>query len=182
MAVRTLFRKCRLRSGRGPAQLVGSAVGLCTVLSGCMTLGDHPVPPLATETPAPETKVAIVSPAPPAAVRPKRPVREAHKAPEPHIPRAKPAPLIDPQRLIGMDPDGVQKLLGTPARIRDDEMSREWVYASPGCSFRVMFYPNLNAASFHVLKYGGNNGNGDLLDISDICIRRILTARTNAAN
>jgi hypothetical protein len=158
-------------------------VGLVAVtLSGCMTLGDSTPPPF---DPVPATvaelppAVAIQPVPPPPAPRPRRVSREAKPVPELRALRDK-LVLIDPDKLIGMDTRGVQKLLGTPARVKNDDMSREWVYASPGCSFRVFFYPNLNSASFRVLKYGGSGDNGELLDVSDVCVRRILTAKSNA--
>jgi hypothetical protein len=163
-----------------------AGVGLVAVaLSGCMTLGDSTPPPAApapaavAELPPPAT----VQPAPPPtpAPRPKRVARETKSTPELRALRDK-LVLIDPDSLIGMDTQGVQKLLGAPARIKNDDLSREWVYASPGCSFRVFFYPNLNSASFRVLKYGGSGDNGELLDVSDVCVRRILTAKSNAEN
>jgi hypothetical protein len=79
-----------------------------------------------------------------------------------------------------MAPKAVRELLGPPLRVESYDLSREWIYASNGCSFRVFFYPNLNTAAFRVLKYGGNDGNGELMDVSDVCIRHILTARKNA--
>jgi hypothetical protein len=101
-------------------------------------------------------------------------------------PTARPArertPPVDPEHLIGLDPAAVQKLLGRPARVQDDKLSREWVYASRGCNFRVFFYPNLNAAAFRVLKYSGDDDNGGRLATSNACVRRILMARANATD
>ncbi|HEY4077802.1 MAG TPA: hypothetical protein VGM26_12810 [Rhizomicrobium sp.] len=151
-----------------------------------MTLGDSTPPPTDTAPPpiADARPVEAAAPPPPSITpspRPKKPMREARQVPEKPAPEIR-ALRVDPNQLIGLDPNGVQKLLGTPAKVRNDDLSREWVYASPGCSFRVFFYPNLNAASFRVLKYGINGENGELLDASDVCVRRILTAKTNAAN
>ncbi|HVV28477.1 MAG TPA: hypothetical protein VHC40_10990 [Rhizomicrobium sp.] len=152
-----------------------------------MTVGDK-VPPPTETAPPPVADPQPVAVAPPPQVvspvptpRPKKPTREARAAPDTHTFRDR-LVVIDPHRLIGLDPNGVQRLLGTPARVKNDDLSREWVYASPGCSFRVFFYPNLNSASFRVLKYGGSGENGELLDTSDVCVRRILTAKNNAAN
>lgn len=159
---------------------------IAVTLGGCMTLGDTAPPPLnpgpatVAELPPPmAVQPAAVPPTP--APRPRRAPREAKAVPELRALRDK-LVLIDPDKLIGMDTQGVQKLLGAPARIKNDELSREWVYAAPGCSFRVFFYPNLNSASFRVLKYGGSGDNGELLDVSDVCVRRILTAKSNAEN
>src|SRR5690606_27232677 len=102
--------------------------------------------------------------------------------PPPRAASQEKAAAIDPDRLIGMEPDEVRKLLGTPARTRNDRLPREWIYGTGRCSFRVFFYPNLNAASFRVLKYGSSDGNGALIDTSNVCIRHILMARKNAAD
>jgi len=95
------------------------------------------------------------------------------------LPREKVA-AVDPDHLIGLAPGAVKQLLGPPVRVENSDLSRAWVYASGGCSFRLFFYPNLNTAAFQVLKYGSNDGNGDLLDVSDVCIRHILMAKKNA--
>jgi len=162
-------------------------------LGGCMTLGDHAPPPAVADSaslpadyaPTPIVNAsasavnvsasAIVQPAK-LAPRVKKPQRE-HRTAE--VSHQKMSP-IDPDHLIGLAPGAVRQLLGPPARVEYSDLSREWIYASGGCSFRVFFYPNLNTASFRVLKYGGNHGNGDLMDVSDVCIRHILMAKKNA--
>jgi hypothetical protein len=174
-------------------------------LGGCMTLGGATEPPSVANSPP----VADFRPLPlrPASVRSGEPARvdnistylglsptkaapperkrerRAQNAPQvasaAHPSQAR-GPAIDPGRLIGMAPAAVRELLGPPLRIESYDLSREWVYASNGCSFRLFFYPNLNNAAFRVLKYGGSDGNGELMDVSDVCIRHILTARKNA--
>jgi hypothetical protein len=163
-------------------------------LGGCMTLGDRAPPPAAADSAslpvqsvpplrtvnASETSVNVSAPAivQPAKLAPrgKKPQRERRTA---EVAHQKTSP-IDPGHLIGLAPGAVRQLLGPPARVEYSDLSREWIYASGGCSFRVFFYPNLNTASFRVLKYGGNHGNGDLMDVSDVCIRHILMAKKNA--
>ena len=86
---------------------------------------------------------------------------------------------IDPNRLIGLDMDGVRRILGQPASEHDGNVSREWRYAMPGCSFHIFFYPNLKGATFLALKYTFKDKDGDVADPSDVCARRILTARSN---
>jgi hypothetical protein len=104
-------------------------------------------------------------------------VREARTEEKPHIEKPE---MIDPKSLLGLDPSGVEKRLGTPARMENGTLSRKWVYAASGCSFSVFFYPNVNSTSFRVLKYGSNKDSGEATDSTDACIRRILTARNNA--
>lgn len=163
-----------------------AGMGLMAMLGGCAALGGGAPPPAVEPAPAPVAELSppvIAQPTPPPtpAPRPKRVARETKPIPELRALRDK-LVIIDPDRLIGMDTRSVQKLLGAPARIKNDDLSREWVYASPGCSFRLFFYPNLNSASFRVLKYGSSDDSGELLDVSDVCVRRILTAKSNAEN
>lgn len=87
---------------------------------------------------------------------------------------------IDPKSLLGLDPDGVKKRLGTPARMENSALSRKWVYAVPGCSFSIFFYPNVNSTSFRALKYGSAKDSGESIDSSDACVRKLLAARNNA--
>ena len=152
-------------------------------LGGCMSLAEK-TPPSSAEL---RGSVAEVEPpaelvvAPPEEPAP-RIKKVSRVKPASRAPSQDKAAAIDPDKLIGMGPSDVRKLLGTPARTRNDQLPREWVYGTGRCSFRVFFYPNLNTASFRVLKYGSNDGNGELIDTSDVCIRHILTARKNAAD
>ncbi|HJT42754.1 MAG TPA: hypothetical protein VJ750_04550 [Rhizomicrobium sp.] len=150
-----------------------------------MTMGS-PVPPAVVEPVPPPRDVSSPAPvagpvAEPVKVDVQKKAVPERRAPERAV-RSKKAVPVDPARLIGMPPSAVRRLLGPPARIENDDLSREWVYASNNCSFRLFFYPNLNAASFRVLKYGGSDGNGGLMDVSDICIRHILMTRANATH
>jgi hypothetical protein len=168
-------------------------------LGGCMTLGGTTPPP--ADSPAVADAQPLLHPSD--VSRPEPTVidnistyvgpRSARMAPHEKKRERRPQQLasaahespargstIDPGSLIGMAPAGVRELLGPPGRIESYDLSREWIYASNGCSFRLFFYPNLNTAAFRVLKYGGNDGNGELMDVSDVCIRHILTARKNA--
>lgn len=175
----TRFWRVR-RIGKGAT----SALAFCLAVSGCMTLGDTTTPPDVTAAPpVGDVQTATLEPALPAVPpkpRARRMWREA--AHEPAPPTRDKVVTINPDSLIGMSPSDVRKLMGMPTQVRDDHLSREWVYASPGCNFRVFFYPNLNAASFRALKYGGSDGNGAVLAVSDACVRKILTARANATD
>jgi hypothetical protein len=152
-------------------------------LGGCTTRPANQAPML-VEVPLPDIPplAAGVHSAPltvPAS-RPRKTRRAAQETADIRNPRKK-LTIIDPGQLIGLEPGAVQKLLGAPAQVRNDEFAREWVYAASGCSFRVFFYPNIKTASFRALKYGSDDGNGELIDTSDLCIRHILTARNDAA-
>jgi hypothetical protein len=191
-----------------PRRVGGPIGGISLLFLGdCMTLGSPTPPPSAADSPPiadsrplPNRSGHASSPQPvmvdnistyvglpPAKVAPREKKREHRAQNTPQVASAAPvsqargpSSSIDPRRLIGMAPGAVRELLGPPLRIESYDLSREWVYASNGCSFRIFFYPNLNTAAFRVLKYGGNDGNGELMDVSDVCIRHILTARKNA--
>ena len=169
------------------ARTLSGALLSCLAVSGCMTLGDHTPPPaVPDDQPVIDAQQASLmvseEPAVPYKAKPRKQPREVHEVPSENHPAREKAAFIDPDQLIGKSPDDVKKLMGAPTKIRDDHLSREWVYASPGCNFRVFFYPNLNAASFRALKYGGSDSNGGLLAVSNVCVRKILTARANAAD
>lgn len=192
MRIAERARNIRMERRWNPRTFCSRTVGMsvAVMLGGCMSVGDRPSVPVkpAPAAPAPAaiaefSPPVVATPAvpPTPAPRPRRVVRETKPISEQATLRDK-LVLIDPDKLIGMDPRGVQKLLGAPAQVKNDDLSREWVYASPGCSFRVFFYPNLNSASFRVLKYGSSGDGGELLDVSDVCVRRILTAKSNAEN
>jgi hypothetical protein len=182
----------KLRADALPRFVRAGSIGLLFLkLGGCMTLGDSAPPPVAADSAslpsvnasAPAINISAQAPASsivqpvklaPRAKKPQRERRVAAEVPHQRI------SSIDPDNLIGLAPGAVRKLLGPPARVENDDLSRAWIYASGGCSFRLFFYPNLNTASFRVLKYGGNDGNGELMDVSDVCIRHILMARKDA--
>jgi hypothetical protein len=187
------IRVARLRIGHF-VRLIGAIPGCAALLfipvSGCMTLGNDMQPPATLEKPAPPPQPQVEASLLPPISEPVSPSlsvvplhSKPHKPRETHEPAVRAAsgkPTVDPAQLIGKSPADVEKLMGTPARIKDDHLSREWVYTAPGCNFRVFFYPNLNAAAFRALKYGISDSNGDSLASSDACVRRILTARANA--
>jgi hypothetical protein len=155
-------------------------------LGGCMDMGKRAhapavaPPPLPLASVAPRGAAKRLVPVP----KPKKPDRTADTSvAQPKLAlRRDPLPAIEPESLLGLDPDAVQKRLGAPMRVESDTLSREWVYASSRCSFHIFFYPDIKTNAFHVLKYGSNDDSGGRLSNSDACIRRILMARNNAAN
>lgn len=151
-----------------------AAFTMLAPLGGCAWFARPPAPQTAIRPkaePRPPQSVAAIKPR-------KAPPRDA--APEESPADAVRTASIDPRSLLGEDPDTVQKTLGPPAHRKSGPLSQEWVYAAPGCSFRIFFYPKVNASSFRALKYGGVKDTGETLDVSDACVRKILTVRINA--
>jgi len=153
------------------------AFTMLALLGGCALFQkpDAPASPIVPKAaPHPSQSVTIIKPkkAPPHVAAPD----DASPPPAPEIRTAS----LDPRSLLGQDPDAVQKKLGPPAHRQSGPLSQEWVYAAPGCSFRIFFYPKVNSSSFRALKYGGVKDNGEVLDVSDACVRKILTVRIDA--
>lgn len=148
-------------------------------LSGCAHIGTHPP---SEASPPIQSGVAHGGSPRAASIKPKKspvpPLRETRVPDEPVVRTAS----IDPKSLLGLDPDSVQKRLGAPDRMESSTLSRKWVYAAPGCSFSIFFYPSVNSTTFHALKYGSTKDDGKSIDNSDACVRKILTARDNADN
>lgn len=149
------------------------ALFMLTPVGGCALFGKHPTS--AAVTPAPPPSIAAIKPK-------KAPPRDS--GPADIAPPDNPAPvktaLIDPHTLLGLDPESVQKKLGAPTRMQNTALSHEWVYAAPGCSFSIFFYPNVNSTTFRALKYGSAKDDGQSLDSSDACVRKLLTVRIDA--
>jgi hypothetical protein len=145
------------------AMAASSALGGCAILHdvGQWFHRDRPPPP------------AIATPV------------ETPPPPPTQVPKPKPEKLerlaeVDPNTLIGLDPPTVEKVLGTPSKISKSDISLVWTFSAPNCSFQIFFYPDLKTSAFHALKYGGIDGNGAQLAMSEVCIRGILTAKANA--
>jgi hypothetical protein len=150
------------------------------MLSGCAAFRDirdwfsrDSVPP-----PPAIAKPVTPPPPPPAPVQVPKPKPVAHEPPKPEKPEK--LAEVDPTNLIGLDPPTVEKLLGTPTKISKSYISLVWTFSAPSCSFQIFFYPDLKTSALHALKYGGVDGNGTQLAMSEQCIRGILTAKTNA--
>lgn len=166
---------------RPPSRIAVVGIWLSIVsgtLGGCVAMNDHPPavmpPPGGTSAPASLERRHSFASASPGKYSAEKPFAKTNTVEM----RAS----VDPKSLVGLDPDSVLKRLGTPARIENGPLSREWIYASSGCSFRVFFYPDMNSTSFKVLKYGSLKDNGEAAGNSDICVHRILTARKNDTN
>lgn len=155
--------------------------GLAVTLGGCAQMHAW-FPWLPWQEPAPEAEAAPPEtplPPPPEPEKPKAvkraPAKAAEPPPEPEI------AMVDPDTLVGMRPDAVGKLLGTPDSIGKEEMSLIWTYSADGCALRVYFYPDLKTSDFHVLKFSLAGEDGKPLDKEAPCRRKLLALKTNDA-
>jgi len=70
-------------------------------------------------------------------------------------------------------------MLGAPTSIYRGDPSLIWTYEGTGCAFKIVFYPDIKTAIFHALKFLMTDSSGGSSDGSQLCIRNILTVRTN---
>jgi hypothetical protein len=163
-----------VRRGRA----VGIAITAGLLLGSCAALRDVRDWFSRDTTPPPPAIAKPVTPPQPAPTQLPKPKPMVHEP----VKSEKPEKLaeVDPTSLIGLDPPTVEKLLGTPTKISKNEISLVWTFSAPSCSFQIFFYPDLKTSALHALKYGGVDGNGAQLAMSELCIRGILTAKTNA--
>jgi hypothetical protein len=123
------------------AVIPGLAAGLLLGLSlgACEAPGEKtPATAAAQGSPpaASAQQAAQPAPAPQQAKKPDAPVAA--------LPRV---PVIDdnPERLMGLSPNGVAKLLGTPALVRREPPAEIWQYRGASCVFDVFLYENAGA-------------------------------------
>lgn len=153
-----------------------------SALSGCAMVNDQFKG--AQPAPVPDPKQHVATDLPNPKQRPKPPVTgtREHDAPPAATPDHDPPPpakvaSIDPNRLVGLDPPAVEKVLGAPTNVSRSDPSLVWTYVGSGCSFQIIFYPDIKTTTFHALKFLGSDSAGGRLDNSHACIRNILTAR-----
>lgn len=162
------------RSRRRSSTLTVIALCALAPLGGCTGMDRAP-----TVSPPPLRSAPEIRPQP----QPRAAVSNLKKPAQPYESRNVDVALpektvsIDPQSLLGLAPEDVQKRLGAPKRMENGALSRKWTYAAPGCSFSVFFYPNVNSTSFRALKYSGEKSDGRRIGSSDACVRKILAGR-----
>ena len=59
----------------------------------------------------------------------------------------------DIEKLVGLDFDATQELLGEPALDEVQPPARVWAYNGTGCVLNIFFYPNVDGQSYRALTY-----------------------------
>jgi len=142
-------------------------IGL-TLLAGCAHMPWSQQVKTPAERPS-TSPAAQTTPVPTA--RPRRPVKEVADSRDNKEPERVAA--VDPKSLIGLAPTAVERLLGSPNNVSKNAPSLVWTYTGQGCSFQIVFYPDIKTESFHALKYSSSAGD------ESSCIRNILTVKSN---
>jgi len=104
---------------------------------------------------------------------------------KPPVPRAKeqspPPPNIAINDLIGSDFTSILQVFRSPDSVQSNALSVVWTYSPPGCTLQLFFYPDIQTAKFHLLKYDLKNTAGEMLGIGDPCMQGVLTLRSRGA-
>lgn len=121
-------------------------LGLLSV-AGCADQAISPPPPPAPAEPPP--------PAPPEVSAPQLiPPVPPPKPPIPPRPSQEKAPSSTAAELIGLDRDGVAKLLGDPSDSRNEGTARVLTYrGKTNCQLDVIFFPDMKTGSERVLSF-----------------------------
>lgn len=113
----------------------------CSVIDGYLLRDQAPTPTTASHEPDKQTAPAVAPSAKPVA-KPKPTV-----APRP----AKPS--LEPQALVGLGEDEVNRMLGKPQELRNDPPAMVWQYAAGECRLDLFFYLDLKSQDFRALAY-----------------------------
>jgi len=87
----------------------------------------------------------------------------ARPAPAAPLPAAKPAPRstepvpdttgVSPDRLIGLDAENVERLLGPPTELADRSPAKGWRYRTERCTLDLSLYLDVKSKVFRTLAY-----------------------------
>ena len=95
------------------------------------------------------------------------------------VPKLKPPPPPQPdysERLIGLDENGAERLLGQPDYVISQQTARRWRYINRACILELFFYSDLETDQMRVLAYdvatSDPSAEGDLLQT---CAAAILS-------
>jgi hypothetical protein len=129
--------------------LIALAIGLHLAACGALPESKGPPAPPPAETAAP-------SPAPAAPPKPSTPaVPKSALVPPPPKPALKPP--SEPEELVGLDEEGVRKLLGTPGDVRNDGAARVLTYHAGSCELEIFLFMDVKAGNLRVLSYQLND-------------------------
>lgn len=68
---------------------------------------------------------------------------------------------LDPAKLVGLDEEQTQRLLGSPTRTGEEPPARYWQYANERCVLRVLFFMDVTTQDFRALSYDLKSSDDD---------------------
>jgi hypothetical protein len=94
---------------------------------------------------------------------------------------ARKAARLDPNTLVGLAPDAIDRILGSPTGVRAEAMTVEWTYVRPSCSLIIFFYPDIVTGALRALNYTLGDVNGRV-GASQACVDFLMVARSDEPN
>lgn len=157
-----------------------SIIVLMTTLSafvaGCASFRQEPGLKAAANSAEPQPPAPSVAPQPAEPVHKRRAAHLAQKkAPDK-------TPAISAAAVVGLVPQAVVRRLGKPSNTERDLVSTKWTYLGDSCSMQVFFYPDVEGRKLQVLKVWSAASDGQPLRDQDLCVRQIITVKSNAAH
>jgi hypothetical protein len=160
-------------AGEAPTEEMATSMDVAPAAGGSdYASGPVPMPSL----PQAQAAAAVEPAAAPPPPRPKPQVQQAQTQtqpePQPQLqqvaalpPPAAPAPAADPvnnpgadpaadpEKLIGLDRESTQELLGQPNLQQAEPPAQVWYYTATDCTLRVFFYLELETTTYRALHY-----------------------------
>jgi hypothetical protein len=166
----------------------------CAMLSGCSFLPlpffgktkvSHEIPlmpqapDIVIETPVPtdDASTLLMQPMPKPAAR-RRIARPRTRA-NPIAPPQTASSSMAPAELVGFEFASVLRVLRKPDSVQKNALSIVWVYSDSGCRLDLFFYPDIETAKFHLLKYELRKLEGEKAVDNSACMQQFMATRSD---
>jgi hypothetical protein len=91
------------------------------------------------------------------------------------------SPQLDPKKLVGLNFEQIQSLLGEPSGRGEKPPGKVWTYSTDSCVLNVFFYADINTREFRALTYEIDNGKAREFDstklneeVSEQCLQQLM--------
>jgi len=91
------------------------------------------------------------------------------------------SPQLDPKKLVGLNFEQIQGLLGEPSGRGERPPGKVWTYSTDSCVLNVFFYADINTREFRALTYEIDDGKAREFDstkrneeASDQCLQQLM--------
>ncbi len=91
------------------------------------------------------------------------------------------SPQLDPKKLVGLNFEQIQSLLGEPSGRGEKPPGKVWTYSTDSCVLNVFFYADINTREFRALTYEIDNGKVREFDssklneeVSEQCLQQLM--------
>ena len=91
------------------------------------------------------------------------------------------SPQLDPKKLVGLNFEQIQSLLGEPSGRGEKPPGKVWTYSTDSCVLNVFFYADINTREFRALTYEIGDGKAREFDtttlneeVSERCLQQLM--------